>query len=473
MHQPYPLLCLGLIHLLLATQGCTHTTSTPPTTPPQQTAPDKPTPDKPTPDKPVSSKPAPSFVDLEHIKAALTLDVSDPSTPRLSGDVTLSANAQAATVMTLNAVGFESHQITSSPPARWDYDGQRFQARWDTPVDGPVSIHVTYTVQPSKGLGTGPEALWTTFHTWHWLPVRDDPSERATLDLHIDAPKGWTTIATGDGPDKPGPDIASRLPHPSYTYGFFAGRLDAPPAHQGQLHVWGADSQDKAQRVLQRTQAAVDRWKTHLKHDPGDYVQVFVPGRAAQELAGMAFISAGYLDRLLKTPDEDWLLVHEMAHQGWGNRVTCATWGDFWLNEAIVAWWVGRDKAIRGQVDAYEQELALWTKRTARILDKGGERRIARPGHGVEGAGGPLAYNAGATLIDDLSRAVGVEIFEGVLADLLQRSADTGLSLTTEHFLTSLPLNEDACEIARCRLKDAGATCAPLPNSPPAPTGQP
>tara|TARA_B110001450_G_C17160337_1_gene294963 strand:- start:217 stop:474 length:258 start_codon:yes stop_codon:yes gene_type:complete len=29
------------------------------------------------------------------------------------------------------------------------------------------------------------------------------------------------------------------------------------------------------------------------------------------------------------------VLIHEMAHSWFGNLVTCATWSDFWLNEAF------------------------------------------------------------------------------------------------------------------------------------------
>ena len=29
------------------------------------------------------------------------------------------------------------------------------------------------------------------------------------------------------------------------------------------------------------------------------------------------------------------VLIHEIAHSWFGNLVTCATWSDFWLNEAF------------------------------------------------------------------------------------------------------------------------------------------
>lgn len=34
----------------------------------------------------------------------------------------------------------------------------------------------------------------------------------------------------------------------------------------------------------------------------------------------------------------DWLTVHELGHQWWGNHVTCETWSDIWINEGFASY---------------------------------------------------------------------------------------------------------------------------------------
>ncbi|HZG47318.1 MAG TPA: M1 family aminopeptidase, partial [Allosphingosinicella sp.] len=55
----------------------------------------------------------------------------------------------------------------------------------------------------------------------------------------------------------------------------------------------------------------------------------------AQEAATYSLIGRGELERSAADPSSDWVIVHELAHQWWGNLVTAQTWQHFWLNEGI------------------------------------------------------------------------------------------------------------------------------------------
>ena len=395
-----------------------------------------------------------------HIDAHIALRPTDDGKVEVRGRATLRIASDGARRLMLDAPDYTELKPTPDPRVEWRYDGRRLIGRWSAPPSDPVEIELAWRTTPTRGVTRRGDAVWTAFHTWRWMPAHSDPAARATLSLTVDAPAGWTTIATGDGADRPGPDIVLSAPHPAYTYGFFAGRID-PPLVDGGLEIWGVPPA-AAHAALARTRAAVDRWAGRFGPPFERYVQVFVPGRAAQELAGMAFIGRRHAEGLLSAPDEDWLIVHEMAHQMWGNRATCASWGDFWLNEAIVVWWVARDKQLRGQPAAHARELALWRKRAARAA-RAGDRRIARPGVEHQDAGGSLVYHAGALLVADLVAAVGVEAFEAVMKHAMQAARTTQRSLlTTDGLLAALPLTPKQRAAARCRLADATAVCPGL-----------
>jgi aminopeptidase N len=93
----------------------------------------------------------------------------------------------------------------------------------------------------------------------------------------------------------------------------------------------------------------------------------------------------------------DYILVHELAHEWWGNSVTAADWGDFWLHEGFATYaesiWV-ESRHGREAADRFFFELERHVPR------KGSLHR----GHGVDGAEGysSLLYSKGAWVLHTL-----------------------------------------------------------------------
>lgn len=417
--------------------------------------------------------PSPRAQESALVHASATVEVgggAGDTAPWVRGEVVWTVDVGTAQTVAVAAPRCDIHSIEARPRAA--ADASWTPVEWTQTVVGGVEgievslatrtseraeVRIRYTAAPSEGLSVAkgedgePTAYWATFHTWQWLPAPVAPSRRATLALSVKAAE-WddaVVLATGDG-DGPGPDIAGEVPHPSYLWGFVVARDGAlvrrADPKQPNLVLWAPDtSHPGLEQASRRTAAALDRWtEAGFAWPPGSdpYIQVFVPGRAAQELAGMAFIGAGYLDELAEDPEEDWLLVHEAAHQLWGNRVTCATWGDFWVNEAVVVWWVARDKHIRGDGAGAARERRLWTKRLAAAVSDGDDPRVARPGATVDVAGGSVVYNGGALVLDAIAeRLGGADALTARLAAVGDASLDAGhTSLSTDAFVARLGL---------------------------------
>jgi aminopeptidase N len=101
------------------------------------------------------------------------------------------------------------------------------------------------------------------------------------------------------------------------------------------------------------------------------YRQVLVDEPAAQEVSQHAILGKRFLRPLLTNPREDWLPAHELAHQWWGNWITCKDWSHMWLNEGLVTFLVAAYKQRRWGNHAYQRELSLARKRYANAKRRG------------------------------------------------------------------------------------------------------
>jgi aminopeptidase N len=142
------------------------------------------------------------------------------------------------------------------------------------------------------------------------------------------------------------------------------------------------------------------------------YTQVLVPGSAAQEKSSFSLLGQDELDPILVDATEDWAIAHELAHQWWGNLVTCRTWSHFWLNESLATFMVAAWKEERWGRAAYQHELDLFRKRHARAIDAGFDVPLAYsgtyPSLGIRRA---IQYSKGALFLHLLRQELGEDVF--------------------------------------------------------------
>jgi aminopeptidase N len=142
------------------------------------------------------------------------------------------------------------------------------------------------------------------------------------------------------------------------------------------------------------------------------YTQVLVAGSAAQEAASHSTIGLGEIEPILSDPHEDWVIAHELAHQWWGNAVTCADWRELWLNEGFAVFMTAAWKEARwGRAD-YERELALAQKRWAAAKAEGFDVPLSwsgvYPSLKLKRA---MAYAKAVVFLDTLRRDLGEDAF--------------------------------------------------------------
>jgi aminopeptidase N len=134
----------------------------------------------------------------------------------------------------------------------------------------------------------------------------------------------------------------------------------------------------------------------------------------------------------MPTIDTDWINSHELAHQWWGDTVTCQTWGDTWLNEGFATFSeaIWEEFKPGGSTAAYHNWMQSRTpySKDARVYvtDVDDDNAIFDS----------IVYDKGGWAVHMLRHVLGDATFFQALADY--RAAFEGSSATTTEFINSV-----------------------------------
>jgi aminopeptidase N len=207
-----------------------------------------------------------------------------------------------------------------------------------TPLEAgePVDVLVRYHGFPGR-IGWQGERSWladrrevVTMNEPHmaawWFPSNDHPSDKARFDIRITTAKGREVISNGVRKDRVvhGRTATThwRMADPMTTYlAFFAAGGFA----------------------VERGRAPVTAW---LEDELGDYPFATTGGLVTSFDPGFA------LENQTRPTYPPWIypsvVVHELAHQWFGNSVSVARWRDIWLNEGFATYMERRYDAAHG-----------------------------------------------------------------------------------------------------------------------------
>ena len=111
------------------------------------------------------------------------------------------------------------------------------------------------------------------------------------------------------------------------------------------------------------------------------------------------------------------LQAHEMAHQWFGNKVTCGSWTEIWLNEGFATYLTGLTFERFSANEFWPQ----WKKSTSNSATSqpGGSVFVDDTTSVNRIFSGRLSYNKGAYLLHMLRRVIGDTAFYGACRDYL------------------------------------------------------
>lgn len=311
---------------------------------------------------------------------------------------------------------------------------------------GQAAIELTYRGKPTRGLVFGDALVYTDFFTCHWMPCLESPGDRAAFRLELVVPAAYRVVAGGQhlGSTPVGAGQVEHVylderPHATYLFGFAAGKLEEAARREGDvaLAILGSAPSATLARHFDATAAMLRFFesKAGLPLPGGRYTTVLVPGSQAQEKSSFSLIGSDELDPVLslKAPGEDRVFAHELAHQWWGNLITCKDFQHFWLNEGITTFMVAAYEEHRRGSAAYARELASIDGRYRVAADQGFDPKLAFRGeYPTLQLRRAITYSKAALFLDRLRREVGDEAFWRGLKTYTQRRA--GQSVESRDF---------------------------------------
>jgi aminopeptidase N len=323
---------------------------------------------------------------VEHIALALELDFPKKSISG-SASLTLRRVDPDATTVELDAIAFTIAAVTiDEKAATYTYDGRLLV------VDVPRGLEhgtlvVRYAATPRKGLyflepdehvPSRPRQAWTQCQeedARHIFPCHDKPHVKMTTEAIITVPAGFSVLSNGElaGKEQEAARGTETFhwrmndPHPSYLvtivageFAVFGDRVTLAPAPGSTVrrdvpltYLVPKGREEDGRRTFGRTPDMVAYFSelTGVPYPWNKYAQVvvsdFIFGGMENTTATTMYEHILLDARAAIDVTSDDLISHELAHQWFGDYVTCRDWSEGWLNEGFATFMehVWREKA--------------------------------------------------------------------------------------------------------------------------------
>ncbi|AEV84261.1 peptidase M1 [Actinoplanes sp. SE50] len=268
-----------------------------------------------------------------------------------------------------------------------------------------------------------------------WFPCNDRPDDKATFLVTLTTATPYTVLVTGDL-------VARRRGAGTTTWVY--ERTEPTATYLMSVQVGRYDVVDLADARVPQRAAIPPRLREALRHDFGrhgeimealerlfgpypfrEYVVVVADDDLDDpiEAQGMAVFGRNHLDGQ-RTHER--LVVHELAHQWFGNSLTVADWRHIWLNEgfATYAEWLWSGASGGPSAASHAAQWHAWAAAQPADL------AVADPG--VARMFDPLVYKRGALAVHALRVRLGDTAFFALLRSWVAENQHR--TVTTEQF---------------------------------------
>jgi len=315
-----------------------------------------------------------------------------------------------------------------------------------------IEVSVHYSGIPAAGLKIAPNKYGDrTFFSdnWsskvrNWLPLVDHPSDKATTEMIVTAPSKYQVASNGTLAETSDLGNGTRMTHyrnpvPTATWLYFVGVAQMAIQHVDTfgdvpIETWvywqdrDAGFYDFAEPSKKVLAFYTDLVGPYVNDRLANIVSNGTPGGGME-----AASTPAYSDKSVTgTRTKRWqhVIIHEIAHQWFGNAVTQSRWNDVWLSEGFATYYTllfrkhlyGYDDFIEGLKGSRETVVNFYEKEYDFQL----VRDYVEDLNNVSGA---MMYHKGAWVLRQLSEKIGEEAYSTAIrayyAEFMNKNAQS------------------------------------------------
>lgn len=390
-------------------------------------------------------------VDILHVLLDVTPDFQERS---VSGTMTMTFKTlvKRARELRLHAIDLRVREVTSTADVQaWQNTGEEIIVTYknDIPADQETKLTINYSAYPKKGMyfrtvGMGfkpeDEQLFTQgedIEARHWFPTHDFPNEKFTSEIICHLPEAMTALANGkllDESTSGGKKTVRWLqdkPHTAYLICLVAGRLKGIKDTYKNIELGFYTPESDIEYAKNSFQDTKDMMAFFEKEIGFDYPWAKYYQACVRDFmwGGMENTSLTTLTDATLHPDEtenirssQGLVAHELAHQWFGDLVTCKDWSHLWLNEGFATYYSALYTKHKDGLDDFRHSLYTMAKGFINRSVSEDSRPIVfrRYDNAVE-LFGYLVYPKGAWVLHMLRTDLGEDLFRKVVKTYLER----------------------------------------------------
>ncbi|MCH7761495.1 HEAT repeat domain-containing protein [candidate division TA06 bacterium] len=326
-------------------------------------------------------------IDVDHIKLDLSFDIPKKCIYG-KASLTFSPINGGTKVVEFDSVELKIQSVRSNgKKIPFDVTDEKLRVRFPKPLPTQKKTTVTikyegsprrglYFVGPDKAYPKKPIQIWSQGEdedNRHWFPCYDYPNDKATSEVIVTVPQKYFALSNGkhlrtthNRKEKTKTyHYRQTIPHVSYLITLVIGEfVEVKDSFDGipVLYYVHPKRTEEARRSFGNTPKMLKFFS--------EKIGVNYPYERYSQICVSDFIFGGMENTTATTQTEltlhdkrahldftsDPLVAHELAHQWWGDLLTCKDWSHGWLNEGFATYFealwkehhLGKDEFLYG-----------------------------------------------------------------------------------------------------------------------------